>query len=46
MTVAMTESEDEAVALEWFEDLGYAVAHGPDLALGELGTERIVSRAV
>ncbi len=29
---SFTESEVEEVALGWFEDLGYGVLHGPDIA--------------
>ena len=29
------ESTLEEACLDWFRDLGYAVAHGPDLAPGE-----------
>ncbi len=35
-----TESIVEAAALEWLEALGYEVAHGPDIAVGEPGAER------
>jgi type I restriction enzyme R subunit len=34
------EAQLEAVALDWFRDLGYAIAHGPDLAPGESKSER------
>jgi type I restriction enzyme R subunit len=34
------ESVVEAAALAWVEALGYAVRHGPDLAVGQLGAER------
>lgn len=30
----------EEAALSWFEELGYAVVHGPDIAPGELFAER------
>ena len=36
----MSESTVEEAALEWFEALGYGVAHGPHLAPGEIGAER------
>lgn len=36
----MTEAEIEEVALSWFRELGYAVAHGPEIAPGEPGAER------
>ncbi|MBI5117933.1 type I restriction endonuclease subunit R [Candidatus Poribacteria bacterium] len=35
-----TESVVEDAALAWLEGLGYAVLHGPDIAVGELGAER------
>ena len=37
---AFTESVVEEAALAWLEALGYAVLHGPDLAIGEPGAER------
>ena len=40
MTTGVVESTVEEAALSWFEELGYAVVHGPDLAPGELFTER------
>jgi hypothetical protein len=36
----MTESEVEEAVLSWFEGLGYAVLHGPDIAPWELVAER------
>jgi len=35
-----TESVVEDAALAWLEALGYAVLHGPDIAVGESGAER------
>ena len=35
-----TESEVEEAALAWLEDIGWRVAHGPDLAPGTRGEER------
>jgi type I restriction enzyme R subunit len=35
-----TESTVESAALAWLEALGYAVLHGPDIAVGELAAER------
>jgi type I restriction enzyme, R subunit len=35
-----TEATVEAAAVEWFGQLGYAVAHAPHLAPGEATTER------
>ncbi len=35
-----TESEVEEAALGWFEELGYAVLHGPDIAPEEPAAER------
>ncbi|MDP2156427.1 MAG: hypothetical protein Q8K68_01800, partial [Nitrospirota bacterium] len=37
---AFTESIVEEAALAWLESLGYAVLHGPDIAVGMLGAER------
>lgn len=37
---SFTESIVEAAALAWLEALGYAVLHGPDIAVGELAAER------
>lgn len=34
------ESHVEDAALSWFEELGYSVGHGPDLAPGEQAAER------
>ena len=36
----LNESTVEEAALSWFEELGYAVAHGPDIAPGEPAAER------
>lgn len=36
----LTESDVEEAALEWFEGLGYAVLHGPNIAPGEPNAER------
>lgn len=33
--MSLNESIVEDFALEWFGELGYAVGHGPHLALGE-----------
>ena len=38
--MTLTESIVEEAALEWFGELGYAVAHGPQLAPGEPAAER------
>jgi hypothetical protein len=38
--MSLNESMVEEAALEWFGELGYAVAHGPHLALGEPAAER------
>src|SRR6185436_10672451 len=35
------ESVVEEAALAWLDSLGYSVLHGPDIAVGELGAERI-----
>ena len=37
---AFTESVVEDATLDWFAELGYTVAHGPDLASGEVASER------
>ena len=39
--MSFNESTIEAAALSWFGELGYAVAHGPDLAPGEAAAERV-----
>ena len=39
MIATLTESTVEEAALSWFEELGYAVSHGPDIAPGEPATE-------
>ncbi len=36
-----TESEVEQAALDWLENLGFAVKHGPEIAPGELAAERV-----
>ncbi|MEI7733119.1 MAG: type I restriction endonuclease subunit R [Verrucomicrobiota bacterium] len=38
--MSLNESIVEDAALEWFEELGYAVGHGPHLAPGEAAAER------
>src|SRR5579871_1874504 len=40
MSPAITESMVEQAALGWFEGMGYAVLHGPDIAQGEPAAER------
>ena len=35
MPLSFTESIVEEATLGWFDELGYAIAHGPDLAPGE-----------
>jgi type I restriction enzyme R subunit len=37
---SFTESVVEDAALAWLEALGYAVLHGPDIAVGEPNAER------
>ena len=37
---AITEADVEEAALEWLSDLGWDVAHGPDIAPGTLDEER------
>src|SRR5258708_7056181 len=37
---ALTESTVEQAALAWFESLGYSILHGPEIAPGELFSER------
>jgi type I restriction enzyme R subunit len=39
-TATLSESDVEGAALEWFENLGYAVLHGPDIAPDEPAAER------
>ena len=36
----VTESDVEAAALDWLEDLGWGIAHGPDIGPGGLAAER------
>src|SRR5437899_2929718 len=36
----ITESTVEEAALQWLSELGFAVAHGPEIAPGELHAER------
>ena len=36
----ITEADVEQVALEWLSELGWGVAHGPDIAPGTPGAER------
>lgn len=38
--MSLNESHVEEATLEWFEGLGYSVAHGPDLAPDQPGAER------
>ena len=38
---ALTESDVEAAALSWLADIGWHTAHGPDIAPGMPGAERI-----
>ncbi len=40
LPMSLNESHVEEAALEWFEALGYTIAHGPHLAPGEIGAER------
>ncbi|RME25088.1 MAG: type I restriction endonuclease subunit R, partial [Deltaproteobacteria bacterium] len=40
MNQGVTESVVEEATLSWFESLGYAVLHGPDIAPGERAAER------
>src|SRR3990170_7635870 len=40
MTTRFTESVVEEAALGWLDGLGYAVLHGPELAVGMPGAER------
>ena len=40
MTAPLNESHVEAAAIEWFQELGYAFVHGPEIAPGEPAAER------
>jgi type I restriction enzyme R subunit len=40
MTAPFTESIVEEATLGWFDELGYAIAHGPNIATGEPDAER------
>lgn len=42
--VGFTESIVELAALEWFDELGYAIGHGPDLEPGGLIEARVIWR--
>lgn len=42
---SFTESVVEDAVLAWLEGLGYAVLHGPAIAVGEPTAERLVSKA-
>ncbi|MYA41767.1 MAG: type I restriction endonuclease subunit R, partial [Gemmatimonadetes bacterium] len=46
MSRSFTESEVEAAALEWLEDLGWRVAHGPDIGPHAADAERADYTAV
>ena len=37
---SLTEADVEQVALDWLSDLGWKVAHGPDIAPGTPNAER------
>ena len=41
MVTKLSESVVEEAALDWFEGLGYTIAHGPDIAPDTAGTERV-----
>ena len=36
----ITEDTEEQATLDWFQQLGYALAHGPEIAPGEPKAER------
>lgn len=38
--MTLAESTVEKAALSWFEEIGYAVAHGSEIAPGEINAER------
>jgi type I restriction enzyme R subunit len=40
MSAGFAESTVEAAALAWLADSGFAVAYGPEIAVGQLGAER------
>ncbi len=40
MSRSFTESTVEDATIAWFEELGYAVLHGPNIATGEPAAER------
>ncbi|HET6843921.1 MAG TPA: type I restriction endonuclease subunit R [Candidatus Angelobacter sp.] len=40
MNTGVVESTVEDAALTWFQELGYAIVHGPEIAPGELFAER------
>ncbi|MFQ3592851.1 MAG: type I restriction endonuclease, partial [Gemmataceae bacterium] len=39
MTTSFTESDVEKAALAWLAELGYAIAHGPEIVDSERGGE-------
>jgi len=41
-----TESVVEDAALAWLESLGYAIKHGPEIAPGEILSERMTASAL
>lgn len=43
MSAGFTESEAEEAGLGWLDDLGYQIRHGPDIAFGVDGGERVDS---
>ena len=38
--MSLSESIVEEAALNWFEEVGYSIAHGPEMAPGEVASER------
>jgi hypothetical protein len=44
--MSFTESIVEDATLDWFAELGYTIAHGPDLAPGEGASERTTCGSV
>jgi len=46
MRQLVCESHVEEAALEWFEELGWSVLHGPDIAPDEPASERETYRDV
>jgi hypothetical protein len=45
ISTAFIESMAEEIAVAWIRSLGWALKHGPEIALGELVAERPIGTA-